>query len=93
MGKYNVEFTKQGRADLQSIKRSGNLPTIHKVQQMLRELTTNPYEGTGKPEKLKHNYSVYWSRRINKKDRLVYKVEEEIVTVFVVSALGHYEER
>lgn len=55
------------------------------------ELQQNPYEGTGKPEALKYQYKGYWSRRINEKDRLIYEVSEQIVSVFVVSALGHYD--
>ncbi|HAT75908.1 MAG TPA: type II toxin-antitoxin system mRNA interferase toxin, RelE/StbE family, partial [Flavobacterium sp.] len=31
--------------------------------------------------------------RINQKDRMIYKVEEDIVTVFVVSAMGHYSDK
>ncbi|MEC4047822.1 type II toxin-antitoxin system YoeB family toxin [Flavobacterium sp. SUN046] len=45
----------------------------------------------GKPEALKWDLYGYWSRRINHKDRLIYKVENDIVTVYVVSAMGHYE--
>jgi toxin YoeB len=46
--------------------------------------------GTGHPEPLKHDLSGLWSRHINKKDRIIYKVEEDVVTVFVLSAIGHY---
>ena len=48
------------------------------------------FTGTGNPEELKYELSGFWSRRINKKDRLIYEVQEEVVTVFVVSAFGHY---
>lgn len=34
-----------------------------------------------------------WSRQINKKDRLIYKVDEGVVTVYIVSALGHYDDK
>ncbi|WP_323670358.1 Txe/YoeB family addiction module toxin [Psychroflexus montanilacus] len=47
----------------------------------------------GKPEQLKHNLSGYWSRRINKKDRLIYQVVEDIVTVYIISAIGHYDDK
>jgi len=57
---------------------------------LISELKLHPYSGTGKPEALKHDLQGYWSRRINQKDRLVYRVEENIVTVTVVAALGHY---
>ena len=57
---------------------------------ILNELKEHPYTGTGNPEELKYELSGFWSRRINKKDRLIYEVQEEVVTVFVVSAFGHY---
>jgi toxin YoeB len=31
----------------------------------------------------------FWSREINKKDRIIYKVDEDIVTVFIIAAMGH----
>jgi toxin YoeB len=47
--------------------------------------------GTGNPEALKYELIGFWSRRINQKDRLIYKVEHETVTVYVISAMGHYK--
>ncbi|WP_457133250.1 type II toxin-antitoxin system YoeB family toxin [Mucilaginibacter sp. UYNi724] len=47
----------------------------------------------GNPEQLKYELAGFWSRRINRKDRLIYKVEEDIVMVFVVSAMGHYNSK
>jgi len=57
------------------------------------ELENTPFHGIGKPEKLKHQFSGLWSRRINQKDRLIYKVNEKIVTIFIVSAMGHYSDK
>ena len=61
-----------------------------KIKTILNELKEHPYTGTGQPEQLKHELSGFWSRRINQKDRIIYSVEEEIVTVEVISAMGHY---
>ncbi|MDR3129681.1 MAG: type II toxin-antitoxin system YoeB family toxin [Tannerellaceae bacterium] len=47
----------------------------------------------GKPEVLAGNRKGQWSRRINQRHRLVYKIEEGIVTVEVVSAFGHYGDK
>lgn len=55
------------------------------------ELTETPYEGVGKPEQLKYSLSGYWSRRSNHQDRLIYRVDENTVPVYVISALGHYD--
>ena len=48
--------------------------------------------GTGKPEQLKHLNNL-WSRRLDKKNRMVYTISEEIITVFVISVKGHYGDK
>lgn len=93
MGKYFIELEDIARKDLKSHYKSGNRSTIKKIEKILLELTENPFVGEDRPEELKHNLKGYWSRRINQKDRIVYRVEEEIVTVFVVSAIGHYSDK
>ncbi|MCD8268162.1 MAG: Txe/YoeB family addiction module toxin [Parabacteroides sp.] len=60
---------------------------------MFQKLSETPFEGIGSPEPLKYELSGYWSRQINKKDRLVYRVDDSIVTVYIVSALGHYDDK
>lgn len=93
MGKYFVEITPDAKKDLSDHFKSGNKATIKKIEKILLELTKSPYQGEGKPEQLKHDFSGYWSRRINQKDRMVYRVEEQVVTVFIVSAMGHYKDK
>ncbi|MBD2703097.1 Txe/YoeB family addiction module toxin [Spirosoma sp. BT702] len=62
-----------------------------KVFELIVECTHSPFIGKGAPEALKHDFSGYWSRRINKKDRLVYRVTD--AEVFVLSCLGHYGDK
>lgn len=57
------------------------------------ELSQTPFEGIGKPEALKHGLTGFWSSEINLKDRMIYCVEDDIVTVFVISAMGHYSDK
>ncbi len=92
MGKYQIILKPKAERDLLIIKKSGNKAAINKIQQIFKELSKTPYEGTGNPEALKYELSGYWSRRINKKDRLIYQVNEEEVIVLVISALGHYDD-
>lgn len=93
MGKYIINLAPIAQKDLQNHYKSGNKAIINKIKKILEELIENPFIGQGKPEELKYEYKGYWSRRINKKDRLIYRVEEQIVTVFVVSAMGHYSNK
>ena len=93
MGKYIVEINSVVKKELISHYKSGNKATINKIEKILLELTKHPFECEGQPEELKHEYKGYWSRRINKKDRMVYRVQEDIVIVFVISAMGHYSDK
>lgn len=92
MGNYRIIIKKTARKDLAKHKKSGNKKNTIKISKIIQELKIHPYTGTGKPELLKYELSGLWSRRINKKDRLVYEVVEKIVTVYVISAIGHYDD-
>ena len=93
MGKYTLEISSKARKELQLHYKSGNKSDIRKIEQIFLELSNTPYEGTGNPEPLKYKMSGYWSRRINKKDRIIYKVYEDKVVVLIVSAIGHYGDK
>jgi toxin YoeB len=90
MGKYFVELDLLVKKELQAHFKSGNKLSIKKIEKILLELTEHPFLGEGQPEELKYNFKGYWSRRINSKDRLIYRIDEENVTVYVFSAIGHY---
>ncbi len=90
MGKFRIEITVDAQNDLKKHYKSGDKATIKRIEKILKELSENPFEGTGKPEALKYEYIGFWSRRLNLKDRIIYQVNEEIIVVYVVSALGHY---
>jgi toxin YoeB len=62
--------------------------TLKKINQLLIEILRNPFEGIGKPEPLKGDLSGYWSRRIDHKNRLVYKVEGD--NIEIQSCKSHY---
>ena len=93
MGKYTLEISSKARKELQEHYRSGNKSVIRKIEQIFLELSNNPYEGTGNPEALKYQLTGYWSRRINKKYRIIYQVYEKRVIVLIVSAIGHYGDK
>jgi toxin YoeB len=64
----------------------------HKVllRQIKEMLQGDPTVGTGKPEKLKHELSGLWSRRISKRDRLVYDFDDE--QVYLLAIGSHYSQ-
>ncbi len=62
---------------------------LRKIHVLLRECLRTPFEGTGKPERLRGNLTGAWSRRITQEHRLVYRVFDE--RVHVLQCRGHYE--
>lgn len=62
--------------------------TLKKINALLTDTMRNPFEGIGKPEPLKHRQG-YWSRRIDDKNRVVYKVDGDSLVIAAVR--GHYD--
>jgi toxin YoeB len=52
-----------------------------RVIKLIREAQREPFAGLGKPERLKHELSGCWSRRIDQEHRLVYQVLENKVRI------------
>ncbi|WP_107666402.1 Txe/YoeB family addiction module toxin [Cyanothece sp. BG0011] len=52
-----------------------------KIIKLIQEVQRNPFEGIGKPERLKHDLSGCWSRRINQENRLVYQVLDNKIRI------------
>jgi toxin YoeB len=90
---YTLEFSKIALEDIEQHKKSGDKSTLKKLEKLFNELKQHPTTGTGQPEMLKHNLQGFYSRRINKKHRLVYSIKEEVITVYVVSAHSHYGDK
>ena len=67
---------------LNSSKKSGDKIVLKKVNSLLEEILDTPFSGVGKPEALKHELSGYWSRRINREHRLIYKVLDHSVVIY-----------
>ncbi|MBL1436432.1 MAG: Txe/YoeB family addiction module toxin [Rhodobacteraceae bacterium] len=59
-----------------------------KINGLIKEIQRHPFEGTGKPEPLKGNLSGFWSRRINREHRLVYRVKGN--TLEIAQCRYHY---
>uniref|UniRef100_UPI0040476AF6 Txe/YoeB family addiction module toxin n=1 Tax=Roseivirga sp. TaxID=1964215 RepID=UPI0040476AF6 len=90
---YTLEFSKTALEDIEKHKKSGDKPTLRKIEKLLNELMEHPTKGTGQPEILKHDLAGLYSRRINKKHRLVYSINEQVVKVYVLSAWSHYGDK
>lgn len=91
MGEYRLIIKEKARKELQKHHKSGNRAIIKRIEQIFAELPNHPETGIGNPERLKHDYSGYWSRRLSPEHRLIYRIEAETVEVIIVSAMGHYK--
>jgi toxin YoeB len=67
---------------------STNSKTLKRIISLIKETARNPYTGIGKPERLKHMLSGYWSRRVDQQNRMVYKVEED--SLLIIQLRYHY---
>lgn len=61
---------------------------VKKINELIKDIQKNGNEGIGKPEPLQHELSGYWSRRIDDKNRLVYKISDTQITI-VACANNH----
>ena len=57
--------------------------------QLIKDAERDPFSGIGKPEPLKGDLSGFWSRRIDDTNRLVYRVNGNLLEI--LSCRGHYE--
>lgn len=65
--------------------------TLKKVNALLEDICRNGNNGLGKPEALKGAYSGLWSRRIDAKNRVIYRVEGDVVILF--ACRSHYQDK
>lgn len=76
----DIVFTAHGWDDF-TYWVENNSNTAIKIQSLLKEIKSNPFKGSGKPEPLKHGLKGFWSRRITSEHRLVYSVSGKKVLI------------
>lgn len=64
--------------------------TLKYINELIRDAERDPFHGNGKPEPLKGKDSGFWSRRINKKDRLTYRVSGDVIEI--TRCKDHYDD-
>jgi len=88
---YTIIWSPESLKQIKQIKkkRKESEKYLHKIAKLIIDIQSNPFLGIGKPEYLKYKVPPCWSRRINLKDRLVYRVTDSKIEI--ISILGHYE--
>lgn len=62
--------------------------TLRRINALIKDTVRQPFSGLGDPEPLRHNWSGYWSRRIDREHRLVYKVTDD--RLIIAQCRYHY---
>lgn len=65
--------------------------TLKRIHQLIKDIDRNGYAGIGKPEPLGENLSGFWSRRIDEKNRLVYRLSDG--NIEIAQCRTHYKEK
>lgn len=62
---------------------------LKKINELVKEIQRTPFTGRGKPEPLKYDLAGFWSRRLDREHRLVYRVEGQEILIY--SCKFHYD--
>ncbi len=87
---YKVDLSDTAKKDMWFFERS-QPHNYRKVRKLLEELALHPKIGSGRPEQLKYDLAGKWSRRIDDEHRMVYTIDDDVVTVEVLKMRYHYE--
>lgn len=83
-----IIFTSKSWEDL-NYWQQNDLKIIKKINELIIDISRNPFSGVGKPEALKHQFKGFWSIRITSEHRLVYKVQGE--DIIILKCRFHYD--
>ena len=64
--------------------------TMKRINMLIRDIERGNFDGIGKPEPLKGELSGFWSRRIDSVNRLVYRIDDNVLEI--LSCKGHYDQ-
>ena len=90
---YEIKYMPEASKDIVFLKET-DIQAYKKLITLIKELHDHPRIGAGKPEMLKYGkLKGLWSRRITNKHRLVYSIKDNEITVIILSAKGHYDDK
>ena len=62
---------------------------LKRINNLIKDIARNTFDGIGKPESLKYKYSGFWSRRIDGEHRLIYRVKDD--EIHIAKCRFHYD--
>ena len=84
-----IVYTDKAIDDITYWKKKRNSKIQNRISELIDSIEIAPFKGIGKPEPLKYQLSGKWSRRIDKTNRIIYEVMDEIIVIY--SLRGHYD--
>ena len=61
-----------------------------RINDLIKDIQRNGHRGIGKPEPLRYMNGGWWSRRIDEKKRLIYRIKEQAIEI--IQCKGHYDD-
>ncbi len=86
---YEIELTAEAERDLVFWSKNDK-KTLKRIRALIANMQETPYTGLGKPEALRHEWSGFYSRRIDSRNRLVYAVNEDQQLITIHQMRYHY---
>jgi len=65
--------------------------TLKRINELIKDISRNGNNGIAKSEALKGNLSGFWSKRIDEKNRLIYKIIDNKINIY--NCKGHYDDK
>jgi len=63
---------------------------LKKINKLIQDIKRDPFNGIGHPEPLKHDLQGWWSREIDNKNRIIYKLTGNIIEI--LQCKDHYDD-
>jgi toxin YoeB len=87
----NIVFTSNSYTDFIEWSQTDK-KVFARIDELIKSIRRAPFAGIGKPEPLKHGLAGFWSRRINEKHHLVYRLNDAD-EVEIASCKNHYSNK
>jgi toxin YoeB len=84
-----IVYTDKAIDDIIYWKKKRNDKIQNRISELVDAIETDLFKGIGKPEPLKYQLSGKWSRRIDKANRIIYEITEDLIVIH--SLRGHYD--
>ena len=76
-----ISFTENAWADYLYWQKADK-KLVKKINELIKDIKRNPFEGLGKPEPLKFDLAGKWSRRITEEHRLIYQLNNDHLIIY-----------